>query len=114
MVGDRAGGQTELVRRLHCAEGHLRGIVAMIEGGADCRSVVHQIGAVQGALREVNRLIVSHHLTVCLSELLANTDLDPATHEHYLAEVMSLYELFGGRIPVLSRRAANDHHHSGG
>jgi len=99
MAGDRAGTQTGLVRRLYCAEGHLRGITAMIEGGADCRSVVHQIWAVQGALREVNRLIVTHHLTACLSELLANTDLDPAAREHYLAEVMSLYELSGASRP---------------
>lgn len=99
MVGDRSENKTELVRRLRCAEGHLRAITAMIEGGADYRSVVHQIRAVQGALREINGLIVTHHLTVCLSQLLNNTDLDPAAHEHYLAEVMSLYELFGASRP---------------
>lgn len=99
MAGDWSGSKTELLGRLRCAEGHLRGIVAMIEGGADCRSVIHQIGAVQGALREVNRLIVTHHLTACLGELLDNTDLDPAAREHYLAEVVSLYELCGASRP---------------
>lgn len=73
--------------------------MAMIEGGADCRSVVHQIGAVQGALRKVNRSIVTHYLTACLSELLANTDQDPAARERCLAEVMSLYELSGASRP---------------
>lgn len=100
MAGDRFGSKTELVRRLHCAEGHLRGIGAMIEGDADCRSVVLQIWAVQGALREINRLIVTHHLTACLDELLANPDLNPAAREHYLAEVMSLYRLLTASRPL--------------
>ncbi len=91
MVRDRVGSNADLVRRLHCAEGHLRGITAMMERGADCRSVVHQILAVKTALREINRLIVNHHLAICLDELLRNTNVDAATREYYLAEVMLLY-----------------------
>lgn len=72
----------------------------MIEGGADCQSMVLQIWAVQGALREVNRLIVTDHLTACLDELLANTDPNPAAREHYLAEVMSLYRLLNASRPL--------------
>lgn len=99
MADDWSGSKTELLGRLRCAEGHLQGIMAMVEGGADCRSVVHQIGAVQGALREVNRLIVTHHLTACLSQLLANTDQNPAARERCLAEVMSLYRLLNASRP---------------
>lgn len=99
MAGDWSGSKTELLCRLRYAEGCLGRIIVMIEHGNDWRSLVHQIWAVQGALREIKGLIVTHHLTACLGELLANTDQNPAACEYYLAEVMSLYELFGASRP---------------
>lgn len=86
----------ELVRRLRCAEGHLRGIAAMIERGADCESIVRQTLAVQGALREMNRLALKHHLTVCLREHWGDGN---AAREQYVAEIVSLYEVLGGSLP---------------
>lgn len=102
MPNDPLEDKTEWVRRLHCAEGHLRGITTMIEHGADCRSIVHQILAVQSALREINGLLVKHHLTVCLDECLQNPDAN--VREHCLAEVISLYQLRGGSLPPFNRK----------
>lgn len=102
MVSDLSGDKADLVRRLHCAEGHLRGITAMIERDADCQSVVHQILAVQAALREISSLMVKHHLTVYLGEHLLSSNADATTRERCLAEVISLYQLLGG-----SRRPLN-------
>lgn len=79
--------RAELVRRLHCAEGHLRGIAAMVEGGADCESVIRQTRAVRAALREVDRLMIRQHLQNCLRSLA-----DEAT-EQMLDEVVRLYQL---------------------
>ncbi|NUN03913.1 MAG: metal-sensitive transcriptional regulator, partial [Bryobacteraceae bacterium] len=61
-----------MIRRLHCSEGHLHGIAAMIEHGADCQRVVQQIVAVQASLRQVTGLVVKHHLSACLEEQLHN------------------------------------------
>lgn len=102
MPNDPLEDKTEWVRRLHCAEGHLRGITTMIERGADCQSIVHQILAVQSALREINGLVVKHHLTVCLAEQLQNAD-EPASAP-CLAEVISLYQLLGGSLPPFDRK----------
>jgi len=87
--------KVDLTRRLRCAEGHLRGIVIMVEQGADCTSIVHQMLAVQGALREVNRSILNQHLDVCLREQLQGADA--AAREKCLDEVVSLYQLLGGK-----------------
>lgn len=95
MTDDELTFKVDLTRRLHCAEGHLRGIVIMVEQGADCKSIVHQVLAVQGALREVNRLIVNQHLDVCLREHLREADI--AAREKCLDEVMSLYQLLDGK-----------------
>ena len=85
--------KTDLTRRLHCAEGHLQGVAAMLARGADCGSLIHQILAVQGALREVNRLLLKHHLEVCLREHVQGSDM--AAREQCLGEVVSLYSMFG-------------------
>ena len=90
----------DLISRLRSAEGHVRGIIGMVESGAVCQDVVQQVQAVQGALREVNRLLVHHHLQNCLRAALA--DPDPAVREHAIADVLTLYRLAGGDAPLWS------------
>jgi DNA-binding FrmR family transcriptional regulator len=94
--------KTDLTHRLQCAEGHLGGIAAMVARGADCDSLIHQIMAVQGALREVNRLLLKHHLEVCLRERLQGSDI--AAREQCLGEVVSLYNMFGVTTSLSQRK----------
>ena len=96
--------RADLVRRLRCAEGHLRAVAGMIETDADCHAprLLQQMVAVQGALCEVNRRFVKHYLDDCLP-----TDLqvsDPALRERALEEVVALYELIGGHPRPLGRK----------
>ena len=91
MPDDTAATRADLLRRLYCAEGHLRSIARMIEGGTDCASILHQTLAVRAALGEINRRLVKHHLATCLREGL--NAADPAARQRCLAEVVSLYEL---------------------
>ena len=90
----------DLIRRLRSAEGHLRGIIGMVEAGAVCQDVVQQVQAVQGALREVKRLLLRHSLHDCLRTALA--DPDPAVRDHALASVLTLYSLAGADAPLWS------------
>jgi DNA-binding FrmR family transcriptional regulator len=83
--------KADLVRRLRCAEGHLRGITAMVERGADCESLVSQTLAVQAALGKVNRLILKYHLETCLREPITNTDI--SARNRRLSEIVALYQL---------------------
>ena len=94
MIND-AFTKVDLTRRLRCAEGHLRGIVIMVEQGADCKSIGHQMLAVQGALREVNRLLLKQHLDICLQEHLREADV--AAREKCRDEIVALYQLLGGK-----------------
>jgi len=88
--------RANLVGRLRCAAGHLRGIAAMVEGGADCESLVRQTRAVQAALGRVNCLILKHHLETCVREALSSAD--SATSDKCLSEIASLYQLLGTPI----------------
>jgi len=94
--------RADFVRRLRCAEGHLRAIAGMIETDADCQAVLRQMLAVQGALCEVNRRLVKHYLDDCLpTDLQAS---DPALRERALENVVTLYQLMGGHARPLGRK----------
>jgi len=84
-----------LVRRLRSAAGHLGGVAGMVEDGADCESVLRQVLAVQAALREVNRLMIRHHLGECLQQELTAVTMDNSAGERWMAEIVNLYKLVG-------------------
>lgn len=92
----------DLIHRLRPAEGHLRGIVGMIEAGEDCPAILPQVLCVQRALRAVHRLLLAHHLTTCLREELSAPELD--MRERALASIVELYRLVGAAPPVADRK----------
>ncbi len=56
--------------RLKIAQGHLRKTIDMEEKGAYCIDVVHQLQAVQKALREVENLVLDNHLRTCVAKAI--------------------------------------------
>lgn len=92
----------DLIHRLRSAEGHLRGIVGMIEAGEACPAILQQVLCVQHALRAVDRLLLAHHLSTCLREALSAPELD--TRERALASIVELYRLVGGEPPSADRK----------
>jgi DNA-binding FrmR family transcriptional regulator len=100
MPNDALVTKADLVRRLHCAEGHLHGVRLMVEGEAECESILRQLLAVRAALREVNRLLIRRHLDTCLRGLLQVAANDAASREKYLDEIVALYQLLGASAPL--------------
>jgi DNA-binding FrmR family transcriptional regulator len=94
--------QSDLIRRLRSAEGHLRGITGMVESGAVCQEVVQQVQAVRGALDEIDRRLIHHHLHDCLRNELASPN--PAVREHAIATVIAFYGLAGAGAPLSNRK----------
>lgn len=58
----------ETLKRLKRAEGHLRGIIAMIEAGRPCLDVAQQLHAVEKAVGQAKRTLIQDHLDHCLEE----------------------------------------------
>lgn len=56
----------EIVKRLKRADGHLRGIVEMIEAGRPCLDLAQQLHAVESAVREAKRALIRDHIDHCL------------------------------------------------
>ena len=83
--------QTELVRRLRCATGHLNGVIEMAEDGRDCEEILHQLCAVETALRKAaGRLLMSQPR---MSEAVLAGEQAPAERATELKRLMSLYTI---------------------
>ncbi len=61
--------QQEIERRLKSVEGHIRGIMRMVEEDRPCVAVIQQIQAVQGSLKQAQMLLLRQHLHICLCDL---------------------------------------------
>ena len=66
---DTPVGMNEVLHRLRRAQGQLAGVIAMVEGGRECRDVVTQLAAVSKALDRAGFKIVANGLREC-----ANSD----------------------------------------
>lgn len=58
--------RTKVLHRLKSAEGHVAGVIRMVEADQPCMAIMRQIQAVQGALKEAQSLLFTHHLEYCL------------------------------------------------
>ncbi|MFH8249510.1 metal-sensitive transcriptional regulator [Microbacterium sp. B2969] len=60
--------QRKIVNRLKRAQGQLAGVIASMERGSDCRSVVTQLAAVSSALDKAGFQIIATAMKDCLVE----------------------------------------------
>ena len=58
----------DIVRRLRRAEGHLRTIIGMIEGGRDCLDLAQQLHAVEKAVANAKKTLIHDHIDHCLEQ----------------------------------------------
>jgi CsoR family transcriptional regulator, copper-sensing transcriptional repressor len=83
----------QILSRLKSVEGHMRGVMRMVEDGAYCVDVINQNLAIQQALEKVNRLILEHHLETCVTTAIRGDD--PAERERVIGEILGLFEATG-------------------
>jgi DNA-binding FrmR family transcriptional regulator len=71
----RHASHPAVVARLKRAEGQLRGVVGMIEGGRPCLDVAAQLHAVERAIAEAKRTLILDHIDHCLDAGGGSADL---------------------------------------
>lgn len=64
----------DIVNRLKRAEGHLKSVIAMIEGSRPCPDIAQQLHAVEKAISNAKRTLIHDHLDHCLESALTATD----------------------------------------
>jgi len=60
----------EIVKRLKRADGHLRGIIEMIEAGRPCLDIAQQLHAVERAICQAKKTLIQDHLDHCLEDVV--------------------------------------------
>jgi CsoR family transcriptional regulator, copper-sensing transcriptional repressor len=79
------------IRRLKTVEGHLRGVIRMVEEDAYCIDVIRQIQAVEAALNKVSSKILEDHLNSCVITAIQGNDRKE--RERVLKEITEVFEM---------------------
>ena len=58
----------KIVKRLKRANGHLAGVVQMIEDGRSCVDIAQQLHAVERAIAQAKKTLIQDHLDHCLED----------------------------------------------
>jgi len=81
----------QTLRRLKTVEGHLRGVIRMVEDDAYCIDVIRQIQAIEAALNKVSTGILADHLDSCVTTAIKGND--PRERERVLKEITDVFEM---------------------
>lgn len=79
------------LRRLKTVEGHLRGVIRMVEEDAYCIDIIRQIQAVEAALNKVSSKILEDHLNSCVITAIQGND--KKERERVLKEITEVFEM---------------------
>ncbi|MBN2428245.1 MAG: metal-sensitive transcriptional regulator [Deltaproteobacteria bacterium] len=83
----------KIVNRLKSTEGHVRGVIKMVEDGAYCIDIVNQINAVQAALQKISTLVLDKHLHTCVTTAIRGDD--PSERERVIDEIVQVFNAKG-------------------
>ncbi len=79
------------LRRLKTVEGHLRGVIRMVEQDVYCIDVIRQIQAVEAALNKVSTQILENHLDSCVTTAIQGQN--PKERERVFKEITEVFEM---------------------
>lgn len=77
----------EIIKRLKRADGHLRSLIAMIEGGRSCLELAQQLHAIENAITNAKRELIHDHIDHCLGDAMTG---DSRSARATLAEFKAL------------------------
>jgi CsoR family transcriptional regulator, copper-sensing transcriptional repressor len=85
----------KILIRLRSAEGHLRGVVQMVEEDGYCIDVLRQTKAVHAALSKVETLLLDRHLQHCVTRAVRSGNSKERTR--VIAELLDIYRVKGSK-----------------
>lgn len=73
--------KSNILHRLKIAKGHLEKVINMVEGDEYCIDVVHQLLAIQSALKKIDEIVLENHLKTCVADSIKKGESDEAIKE---------------------------------
>ena len=81
--------------RLRRIEGQVQGLQRMVEADAYCVDILLQISAVQGALDQVQKLLLGRHIELCVADAMrSGTRHD---RQRKIDELLEVFTRFGAK-----------------
>ena len=93
MLNDEAKAKAR--GRLRRIEGQVQGLQRMVENDAYCVDILLQISAVQGALDQVQKLLLGRHIESCVTDALRSGS--KTDRQQKIEELLDVFARFGGR-----------------
>jgi len=81
--------------RLRRIEGQVQGLQRMIAAEAYCVDILLQISAAQGALEQVQKLLLGRHIESCVSDALRSGSRNE--RQRKIDELLDVFSRFGGK-----------------
>ena len=81
----------DTLRRLKTIQGHLGGVIRMVEADEYCIDVIRQVQAVGSALNKVSVQILENHLNSCVTAAVQGNN--PRERERVLKEITEVFEM---------------------
>lgn len=81
--------------RLRRIEGQVKGLQRMLDSDAYCVDILLQISAVQGALEQVQKLLLGRHIESCVTDALRSGS--KTDRQRKIEELLDVFARFGGR-----------------
>ena len=81
--------------RLRRIEGQVQGLQRMIDADAYCVDILLQISAVQGALDQVQKILLGHHIESCVTDAVRSGTRND--RQRKIDELLEVFARFRGR-----------------
>ena len=93
MIDDETRGKA--LGRLRRIEGQVQGIQRMVEEDKYCVDILLQLTAVQGAVEQVQRLLLGRHVEACAADAVRSGST--RDRQKKMDELLEVFSRFGGR-----------------
>ena len=80
--------------RLRRIEGQVQGLQRMLDNDAYCVDILLQVSAVQGALEQVQKLLLGRHIESCVADALRTGSR--SERQQKIEELLEVFSRFGG------------------
>lgn len=79
--------QERILHRLKITKGHLNKVISMVEEQEYCIDVMHQLQAIEKALKETGNVLLENHLQTCVANAITKGQKKDA-----IAEIMEVFK----------------------
>ena len=87
--------KTKILGRMRRIEGQVQGLQRMVDNEAYCVDILMQIAAVQGALEQVEKLLLGRHIESCVADAIRSGSR--GERQQKIDELLDVFARFRGK-----------------